>query len=86
MLIISLSFLIISYLRDHWFKELNNSWFRLGLFLSKIISPIIISVIFYFLITPFGVIKRVINKTKKNKNGTAWRNCIKNKSDFKNPF
>ena len=49
MLIISLFFFIISYFRDYWLKELNNSWFRLGLFLSKMISPIIISIIFYFL-------------------------------------
>ena len=86
MLIISLFFFIISYFRDYWLKELNNSWFRLGLFLSKMISPIKISIIFYFLIIPFGVIKRVVNKTKKNYNETAWRNCSKNKSDFKNPF
>mgnify|MGYP000200437253 FL=1 len=86
MLIISLSFLIISYFRDHWLKELNNSWFRFGLFLSKIISPLIISIIFYFLITPFGVIKRIINMTKKNNIETTWRDCNKTKSDFKNPF
>ena len=86
MLIISLSFLIISCLRDHWFKELNNSWFRFGWFLSKVISPLIISIIFYFLITPFGVIKRIIHITKKTNIETNWRNCNKTKSDFKNPF
>ena len=85
-MIISLSFLIISYFRDHWLKELNNSWFRFGLLLSKIISPLIISIIFYFLITPFGVIKRIINMTKKNNIETTWRDCNKTKSDFKNPF
>ena len=86
MLIMSLFFLIISYLRDHWLKELNNSWFRLGLFLSKIISPIIIGIIFYFLITPFGIIKWIISGRNKKNNKTDWRSYSKIKSEFKNPF
>tara|TARA_B100000989_G_C19533140_1_gene471594 strand:- start:20214 stop:20591 length:378 start_codon:yes stop_codon:yes gene_type:complete len=86
MLIISLFFLIISYLRDHWLKELNNSWFRLGLFLSKIISPIIIGIIFYFLITPFGIIKWIISGRNKKNIKTNWRSYSKIKSEFKNPF
>lgn len=86
MLIMSLFFLIISYLRDHWLKELNNSWFRLGLFLSKIISPIIIGIIFYFLITPFGIIKLIISGRNKKNNKTNWRSYSKIKSEFKNPF
>lgn len=86
MLIISLFFLIISYLRDHWLRELNNSWFRLGLFLSKIISPIIIAIIFYFLITPFGIIKWIISGRNKKKIKTNWRSYSKIKSEFKNPF
>tara|TARA_X000000950_G_scaffold289121_1_gene409940 strand:+ start:402 stop:779 length:378 start_codon:yes stop_codon:yes gene_type:complete len=86
MLIMSLFFLIISYLRDHWLKELNNSWFRLGLFLSKIISPIIIGIIFYFLITPFGIIKWIISGRNKKNNKTNWRSYSKIKSEFKNPF
>jgi len=85
-IILSIIFFIVSFFKDYWFKELNNSWFNLGLLLSRIISPLIISIIFYFLIVPFGLIKSIINKTQKTNNKTTWRDCNKTKSNFENPF
>ena len=80
------SFFTISLFRDYWLKELNNSWFKLGILMSRVISPLIIGIIFYFLITPFGIVKRIINIRKKNNVNSTWRNYSKIKSDFKNPF
>ena len=85
-IILSIIFFIVSFFKDYWLKELNNSWFNLGLLLSRIISPLIISIIFYFLIVPFGLIKSIINKIQKTNNKTTWRDCNKTKSNFENPF
>ena len=53
-------------------------------------SLLIVAFIFYFIITPFGVIKKIfklgtINYENKNKN-SFWRDCKKTNNDFNNPF
>jgi len=87
---LSLIFFLITLFKDYWLKELNNIWFKFGILLSKLISPLILAFIFYFIITPFGVIKKIfklgtINYENKNKN-SFWRDCKKTNNDFNNPF
>tara|TARA_Y100000996_G_C22440325_1_gene609533 strand:+ start:546 stop:932 length:387 start_codon:yes stop_codon:yes gene_type:complete len=88
-IIISLFFLLITLTKNSWLTHFNNGWFKLGIVLSKLISPIIITIIFYFVIIPFGIIKKIftsIKIQKNNKSKTYWINYIKNKSNFDNPF
>lgn len=88
--ILSAIFFTVTYYKDLWLKELNNVWFNLGIFLSKLVSPLILAIIFYFIITPFGIIKKIFKLgTANNKNKIAdsfWRDCIKEKNNFNNPF
>jgi hypothetical protein len=41
---------------------LNYAWFRLGLLLHRVISPVVIGAIFFLCVTPIGVIMRIIGK------------------------
>ena len=56
--------------------SLNRLWFRLGLLLGKIVSPIILGVIFFFLITPISLLTRVFGrdelKMKKRSVESYW--------------
>ena len=91
-LFLSLSFLffIITFFKSVWLKELNTLWFKLGLNLSKFISPVIIAIIFYCIITPYGCLKRILKLGTKNKmmylDKSFWRNCNNKKSKYNNPF
>ena len=41
---------------------LNRLWFRFGLLLNKIVSPLVMGLMFYGLFTPYGVIMRLMGK------------------------
>ena len=61
-LAIGLVFLIISLLKPVILRPLNNSWIKLGEVLGRIISPIIMMIIFFFLITPLSLLLRLFGK------------------------
>ena len=68
----------------------NILWFKFGNFLGKIVSPIIMGVIFFFVVTPIAIIMRILKKDllnlKLNNNETYWIKKSKYKSKMKNQF
>ena len=89
-LIISILFLILGLLNSKILTPLNKLWFRFGLFLGKIISPIIMGVIFFLVVTPTGLIMRLLGRDvlnlKYNKNQSYWIEKNGPKSKMKNQF
>ena len=88
-LIISLIFLILGILNSNLLKPFNKIWFKFGIFLGKIVSPIIMGLVYFLVVTPTGFIMRFLGKDllklKKNKNNTYW--LAKNyKSNMKDQF
>ena len=84
-LLISIIFLILGLLNSTILNPLNRIWFKFGLFLGKIISPIIMGFIFFFVVTPTGILMRFFRKDllhlKFNNKETYWieKNSIKSK-------
>jgi hypothetical protein len=60
--VLSLVFLIITIIRPNLFTFLNKLWIQLGILLGKIISPIVMGLVFFFLITPIGILVRIFKK------------------------
>ena len=89
-LIISFIFIILGLLNSKILTPLNKLWFKFGLFLSKIISPLIMGVIFFFVVTPIGLIMRMLGKDvlnlKQNKDKSYWIEKNGPKSKMKNQF
>ena len=89
-LIIAIIFLILGLLNSKILTPLNKLWFKFGLFLSKIVSPMIMGVIFFLVVTPIAFIIRIIGKDllnlKFNKNKTYWIEKTGPKSKMKNQF
>ena len=79
-----------NFLNSRILNPLNRIWFKFGLFLGKIISPIIMGFIFFFVVTPIGILMRLLRKDllhlKFNNKETYWieKNSIKSK--MKNQF
>ena len=88
-LIVSLIFLILGILNSNLLKPFNKIWFKFGMFLGKIVSPIVMCLVFFLVVTPTGFLMRLFGKDllklRKNKNNTYW--ITKNyKSNMKDQF
>ncbi len=75
-LIISFLFLVLGILNSKLLSPLNKLWFKFGLFLGKIISPIVMGIIFFLVVTPIGLLMRLLKKDllkiKFNSDETYW--------------
>jgi hypothetical protein len=60
--ILSLIFLIITIIRPNLLTFLNRLWIQFGIFLGKVISPIVMGFVFFFVVTPIGVLVRILKK------------------------
>ena len=89
-IVISLFFFILGIANSKILTPLNRIWFKFGLFLGKIISPIIMGIIFFFVVTPTGLIMRILGKDilnlKYNKKKSYWIIKSAPKSKMKNQF
>jgi len=89
-LIISSIFLILGALNSKILTPFNKLWFKLGIFLGKIVSPLFMGVIFFFVVTPTGLIMRILGKDplnlKYNLNKSYWIEKNGPKSKMKNQF
>jgi len=89
-LILSLVFLILGLLNSKILYPLNKIWFKFGLLLGKLVSPLIMAIIFFLVVTPIGILMRVLNKDllnlKFNKSKSYWIEKNEQKSKMKNQF
>ena len=89
-LIISIVFLFLGLVNSKILNPLNKLWFKFGIFLGKIISPLVMGIIFFLVVTPIGLIMRLLNKDllnlKFNNNNTYWIEKTEPKSKMKNQF
>ena len=89
-LIISFIFLTLGLLNSKILSPLNKIWFKFGIFLGKIVSPLIMGIIFFLVVTPIGLIMRLLGKDvlnlKYDKNKSYWIEKKGPKSKMKNQF
>ena len=89
-LVISFIFLILGLINSKILTPLNRLWFKFGLLLGKFISPLIMGIIFFIVVTPIGIIMRLLMKDllnlKYNKKETYWIDKSGPKSKMKNQF
>ena len=89
-LVISFIFLILGLINSKILTPLNRLWFKFGLLLGKFISPLVMGIIFFVVVTPIGIIMRLLKKDllnlKFNKKETYWIDKSGPKSKMKNQF
>ena len=61
-IIVSSVFLIITIIKPNLFTFLNKLWIKFGILLGKIISPIVMGLVFYFVVTPIGILVKIFKK------------------------
>ena len=89
-LIIAIIFLVLGLINSKILTPLNKLWFKFGILLGKVVSPLIMGIIFFFVVTPIGLIMRLLGKDvlnlKYNKNKSYWIEKNGPKSKMKNQF
>ena len=89
-LIISVIFLILGIINSNFLSPLNKIWFKFGLFLGKIISPLVMGLIFFLIVTPIGLLMRILKKDllnlKFSNKKSYWINKNKLKSRMDKQF
>ena len=89
-LVISIVFLLLGLINSKILNPFNKLWFKFGIFLGKIISPLVMGIIFFLVVTPIGFLMRLLNKDllnlKFNNNSSYWIEKTEPKSKMKNQF
>ena len=89
-LFIATIFLILGLLNSKILTPLNSIWFRFGLLLGKIVSPVIMGIIFFTIVTPIAFFMRILGKDllnlRYNNDKSYWIKKDNTKSLMKNQF
>ena len=89
-LIVASLFLFLGLINSRILTPLNRLWFKFGIFLGKIISPIVMGLVFFIVVTPTALIMRALKKDllnlKRKDTKSYWIKRDKFKSDMRNQF
>jgi len=88
---ISIPFIILGIINSKILTPLSNAWIKLGEILGIIIAPIVMAIIYFFILTPISIVVRIFGKDllsiKFNKQvNTYWINRKKNINSMKKQF
>ena len=91
-LVFSVFLLLITFINENVLLPLNKAWMKFGLMLGAIIGPIVLGIIFFLLITPYGLIMRFFGrdelrlKLSKRKSHWKLRKLFMPQTNFKKQF
>ena len=89
-LIVGFIFLILGLLNSKILTPINILWFKFGIILGKFVSPIVMGVIFFLIVTPISIIVKIFGKDllnlKYNNQKSYWVDKKGPKSKMKNQF
>ena len=89
-LIISFIFLILGMINSSILNPLNKIWFKFGILLGNIISPIVMAIVFFGVVLPTGIMMKILRKDlialKKNNKNTYWIEKKSQMTSMKNQF
>ena len=54
--------LVVAVAAPRWLAPLNRLWFRFGLLLHRVASPVVMAVVYFGVVTPTGLLMRLFGK------------------------
>ena len=91
-LIVSIIFLILGLINSKILSPLNKIWFQFGLLIGKLVSPIIMGLVFFLVVTPTSLVLRLFGKDilkikkKKKSEKSYWLEKSGKTTTMKNQF
>ncbi len=69
-------FLVLTLIKSKLLDVLNDLWIKFGELLGKIIAPIVMSIVFFLIVTPIGLVLKIVKKDllklKFNNDKSYW--------------
>ena len=88
--IIAVIFLILGLLNSSFLNPLNKIWFKFGILLGNFVSPIVMGIVFFVIVTPTALIMKIFGKNllnlKRDNKQSYWVERSSIKSKMKNQF
>ena len=79
---ISIIFLILGLMNSKILTPLNKIWVKFGEFLGRIIAPLVMALVYFFILTPISLIMRIFGKDllnlKSSEESSYWIKREKN--------
>ena len=89
-LFVSIIFLVLGLMNSKILSPLNLLWFKFWILLGKIVSPVVMGIIFFVVVTPISILLKIFGKDvlnlKFNNNKTYWIEKNGPKSNMKKQF
>jgi len=54
--------LLVAFLAPNWLEPVQRGWMRVALMISKVTTPIVLGVVFFLVIWPYGTVSRLFRK------------------------
>ena len=89
LVILGVFFLVLGLLNSKLLNYPNLFWMKLGYFLGLIISPLIMGIIFFLVITPINILMKIFQKDiigLKKKGDSYWKNRNEKIKNLMNQF
>ena len=87
---ISLIFLFLGIINSKLLGPLNRIWIKIGEILGKILAPIVMAIIYFFIVTPMAILLKLLRKdllkTKFNMTDSYWLKRDKKFGSMKRQF
>ena len=87
---IALAFAAVALWAPKWLGPLNRIWLKIGLFLSTVVSPIVLGLLFYVTLYPIGFLMRIAGKDplrlRRGGQNSYWIGRDTSASDLKQQF
>lgn len=62
LLAVAALFAAVTVIRDQWLAPLNRAWMRFGALLNRIVSPVVLGLIYFAVFTPVAVVMRLAGR------------------------
>ncbi len=89
LIILGIIFLVLGLMNSKLLNYPNLLWMKFGVILGLIISPLIMGIIFFLVITPINLLMKIFQKDiigLKKKRGSYWTNRNENNKNMRNQF
>ena len=61
-LVLAVAFLAFTLFMPIALRPLNKAWYKLGLLMGRVVSPIVLGILFFILITPIAMVMRLAGR------------------------
>ncbi len=60
--VIALAFTVLALARPLWLAPLNKIWLAFGSLLHRVVSPVVLGIVFFAVVWPIGLVMRMLGK------------------------